>query len=800
MIKRIILFVVLILPIGSFAAFAEGVDSFVKGMEKHSGFTPFYYDTNEGKVFVELSGFNQPFIFQSSLPAGLGSNDIGLDRGQLGDTRLVQFERYGNKVLLKQINTYFKSSSDNQAEHDSIKEAFASSVIAGFKVVASDKKRVLIDYSPFLLSDVHGISRTLTRRKQGNYKLDSDRTVVYPPRSKAFPHNTELEAMVTFSGTKPGDFVKQIAPDPYSLTVRMHHSFIQLPDDNYQPRAFSPYSGYWNIETKDYSTAIDEPMEQRLIPRHRLAKKDPSAQYSEAVEPIIYYLDPGVPEPVRGALLDGASWWNSAFEAIGYKNAFQVKMLPADADPMDVRFNVIQWVHRATRGWSYGSSVLDPRTGEIIKGHVTLGSLRVRQDLLIAQGLTGAFDGDPVKLKAAKAMALDRIRQLSAHEVGHTLGIAHNFAASVNDRASVMDYPHPLATIDNKGDVVLNGAYTQGVAEWDKYVIAYGYSDFTADEAAQLARLEAQAKAKGLLFISDPDSRSSGNAHPDAHLWDNGKDPIDELKRMIAVRAKALAKFGINSIDQGQSLSTLEEKLVPIYLYHRFQIEAAAKLIGGLDYSYEVKSASKAMGSSVVAKKRQEAALAVILSTLESDFLALDPQTIKLLLPKAYGESRNRESFKARTGVTIDPVSIAEVSARHSVSLLLHPQRLNRMKSGQMGQGLSVEQMIEDLFERTIKAASEKGLNGVIHQRVSNVTIELVMQTLKSDKVAPEVKAALYDEVMGLTPWLSKALKKKRHPDHGFYRLLKQQLHWFEQTGQWQSQFKLLNLPPGSPI
>ncbi|MFT4928467.1 MAG: hypothetical protein ACI8WB_004586 [Phenylobacterium sp.] len=786
--------------------FAASIEEFTKGMEKNPGFYTFYYDSNEGKVFVELSQFEQPFLFQSSLPAGLGSNDLGLDRGQLGETRLVQFERFGQKVLLKQLNPFFKATSGNVSEQQSIEEAFASSVLAGFKVVANDKKTVLIDYSAYLMSDIHGVSRQLSGRKQGNFKLDHDRSVIYPKRNKAFPDNIELESMLTFAGSEPGNFVRQIAPDPYNLTVRMHHSFVRLPDDNYQTRTFSPFSGFWSIESKDYSAKLDESMAQRVIPRHRLIKKNPQAPMSEAVEPIVYYLDAGVPDPVRGALLDGARWWNAAFEEIGFKDAFQVKVLPADADPMDIRYNVIQWVHRATRGWSYGSSVIDPRTGEIIKGHVTLGSLRVRQDILIAQGLTAAFDGDPDKLKAAQEMALDRIRQLSAHEVGHTLGIAHNFAASTQDRASVMDYPQPLATLDDNGDVALTGAYAKGVDVWDKYVIAYGYSVFAgegaSDEDKQLAQLERQAKDKGYLFISDPDSRSANEAHPDANLWDNGKDPVEELNRMVKVRAKALSKFGLNSIKQGTPLSSLEERLVPLYLYHRYQAQAAAKLVGGLDYGYEVKTAGAAIGSTIVEASRQKAALNAILETISPDFLALEQDTLNLILPKAYGYSRDRESFKNRTGVTFDPVSIAEVAARHSVSLLLNPQRLNRVaqQSGQVRDGLTVKQLVNAIFKHSIKVSSESGLKLPIQQRVTSVVMELVMQAVQSDKVAPEVKAVLYDEVMRLSPWLSKKLKKKNGPNHGLYRLLKQQLTWFEQSGEWKSQFKLLPLPPGSPI
>ncbi len=523
-------------------------------MQYQDGFFDFYYQIETYKIFLKIDKLDQPFLFQSSMPQGSGSNDIGLDRGQLGDTRLVKFERFGNKVLLKQLNTQYRASSSNIAEQASIDEAFADSVIAGFTVVAIDDDTVVIDYTDFLLSDIHQISQRLTGTDQGRYNIDPKRSGVYLKRSKAFPDNTELEALVTFGGSKPGQYVYQVTPDPTSISVHLHHSLLKLPDNDYQPRKFVPFSGFGSVGYQDYSVAIEDNMTQQFIPRHRLNKKQPNAAISEAIEPIIYYLDPGIPEPVMSALKDGALWWDQAFSAIGYKNAFQVRVLPEDADPMDVRYNVIQWVHRATRGWSYGSSVIDPRSGEIIKGHVTLGSLRVKQDYLIALGLTSPFSADGVDVNAAdsisddhvdiskqKDMALARIRQLSAHEVGHTIGISHNFAASEYGRESVMDYPHPLVRVQD-GNISLYNAYDVGMGEWDKYVVAYGYQVYpdTNSEQQGLNRLVVDARAKGFRYQSDPDSRQSNAANVEGHLWDNGADPVSELSRISEVRKVAM--------------------------------------------------------------------------------------------------------------------------------------------------------------------------------------------------------------------------------------------------------------------
>lgn len=648
------------------------VADYTATMEAHNGFFNFYHDRQQGKVFLQVPRQSDAFIFQTSLPWGLGSNDIGLDRGQLGATRLASFHLEGDKALLVQENTYYRANSENAAERASIDEAFADSVIAGFTVVAADNHSVLLDYTPFLLSDTHGVVQRLQQSKQGRYSLATERSVIYPARSKAFPDNTELEAKITFTGQAEGQYVRQVAPDANHLTLHLHHSFIRLPDDGYTPRAFHPQSGYWAEEHLDYAAPLGAPMHVRYIPRHRLTKG----------ETITYYLDPGVPEPVRSALLDGARWWQDAFAAAGHPNGFKVRELPADADPMDIRYNVIQWVHRATRGWSYGASVIDPRTGEILKGHVTLGSLRVRQDMRIAQSLLAPYASDDETeqqrlLEAIEAMALARIRQLSAHEIGHTLGIAHNFAASSHDRASVMDYPHPLISLATDSDgLSLAGAYTEGVGVWDKQVVRYGYGD------EPLAEILHENRQLGLAFISDADARPAGGAHPDAHLWDNGSDAVTELERILAVRQQALQHFGLDNLAPAHAVSELRTLLVPVYLLHRYQTEAAVKMLAGVHYDYAVKGEGKAQQRAVNATQ-QRRALQLLSQTLTAAQLKLPSSVEALLLPHAYGHRASRENFKGFTNLTADPDTMAASAARFTLDLLLQPQRLERLAQQQ---------------------------------------------------------------------------------------------------------------------
>jgi hypothetical protein len=719
------------------------IEQKTQGMEKKDGLLPLYWDESEGKLWLEIPRQDMEVIYVESLPAGVGSNDIGLDRDQMGSTKLVKFHRVGRKVLMVQPNLEYRATSDNPAERRAVEDAFAKSVVWGFTVSARTDDRVLVDATDFLIRDAHGVVQTLRRTGQGTYHLDKSRSAIYLPRTKAFPRNTEMEATLTFEGNAQGRWIRSVTPTPDAVTVREHQSFVALPPPGFKPRRADPRVGYITVNWVNYAAPLGQPMEQRWIIRHRLQKKDPTAKISDPVKPIVYYLDPGVPEPVRSALLDGVGWWNQAFEAAGFRNAFQVKMLPDSADPMDVRYNMVNWVHRATRGWSYGGSVVDPRTGEIIKGNVLLGSLRVRQDYLIAEGLLSPYtNGDSVPPDMQK-MALARIRQLGAHEVGHTLGLPHNYIASTQGRASVMDYPYMYVKLDANGKIDLSDAYATGIGAWDKVSIMYGYSEFPpgTNEDSALDAILHNAWSNGLTFLTDQDARPAGSAEPQTHLWDNGKDAAAELNRLMKVRRMALDRFGEAAIREGRPLATMEEALVPIYLFQRYQVQAASKTLGGLYYTYAMRGDGQKPLHRPSAAEQKEA-LDALLNTLDPAQLALPQGVLDKLPPRPFTYPATRELFNRYTGLVFDAVSPAAAAADITVSMILQPERAARLiEQHDFDPTLpGLAQVIDRLFDATYGIKPANGYQAEIERAVRRVVLQRLMD-LAANADMPQVRA-----------------------------------------------------------
>jgi len=733
-----------------------------QAMRHMPGFMGLYWDEKSGRLYLEIPRLDADLLYLESLPYGVGSNDLGLDRGQVSRARIVRFERIGPKVLLVEPNQWFRSSAGSAAEQLAVTQSFPESVLAGFKVEAEQRAgagqeaAVLVDASEFFVRDAHNVAETLAKNKQDGYKLDPARSAIALEGTAAFPNNVEVEAILTFAAdsTAKSRLVDEVTPDAHALTVREHQAFVRLPGPGFVPRRFDPRAGYFEVTYRDYTAPLGASLDRQLIVRHRLLKEDSGCSAScKPLAPIRYYVDRGAPEPIRSALLEGARWWDQAFQAAGWApGTFQVELLPEGADPMDDRYNIIQWVHRYTRGWSYGFPVADPRTGEIIKGNVTLGSLRGRQDYLIAEALlapygTGgaaAAERDPMS-----EMALARLRLLAAHEVGHTLGLAHNFAASAYPHTpaqavSVMDYPHPWITLDRNGAPDLSQAYAANIGDWDRVSIDYGYRQFAspAEESAGLERILSDSARSGLIFITDADARAIGSAHPYAHMWDNGPDPAAELERVLMVRAAALARFGANAIRPGMPMAQLADTLVPLYLLHRYQVDAAVTEIGGLDYRYQLRG-DGAPGPAIVAAEAQRHALTAVLKTLSPGFLTLPEPLLKLLPPRPPGLPASRESFPSRTQPAFDPIAAAECAADLTLAGLLNPQRAARLVEygARDPKNLTLEAVIQGALATTGAAPGGTGLVQAVQRAVYVRTVEALLALAANGNASSEVRA-----------------------------------------------------------
>lgn len=798
--------------------------SLVEKAQKIDGFVPLYINNNEGKIYMEVSRFDKEFLYLVSLPTGVGSNPIGLDRAQLGATRVVRFERAGNKVLLVQPNYDYRSTGDEKQKR-SVEESFARSVIWGFRVEAEEGGRLLIDATSFLIRDAHGVAERLNQAQQGNFSFDESRSALYLPNTKGFPLNTEVEATVTLTSSSPvRGLINQVTPTGKHVTVRERHSFVELPDDKYRPRIFDPRTGAISISFYDYGTDINQDLEKRFIIRHRLEKKDPNAEISEPVKPIVYYVDNGAPKAIQDALIEGASWWNQAFEAAGFRNAFQVRVLPADADPMDLRYNVINWVHRSTRGWSIGDSVVDPRTGEILKGDVTLDSQRARQDFLLGTGMVSQYkdgnfacdlgampeadylaaDDDAAEVTA---MAYARIRQLSAHEVGHTLGFSHNFAASTYGRASVMDYPAPMVEIKD-GKLDLSNAYAVGIGTFDKFAVRYSYAQFPpgTNEAGALNKIVREGVDSGMLYLSDAEARPANAANPLANLWDNGPDPVKMLEHEMEVRRIGLRNFGVRNIPVGAPMSELENKFLPLYLHHRYQLSAAIRTIGGVYYTFSVRETNgplpKDPAPPVPAAKQREA-LAVILSTLDAKELVVPENILRLMPPVASGYRSGRsELFSKRTDPIFDPIGAAEIAADLTISGLLQPDRAARTLDQNAADKNSPG--FKEVADGLVKATWQSRLSAdpaiaAVQRAVQSLTVTRLMDLAADADARPQVRAIANDVLRSLASTL------KRTPATGdtaaHYRFTVENIERFlSRPPEPRKQTSPLVTPPGDPI
>jgi len=802
---------------------AASIGAVTQNLKKYEGFYTFYYDEKTGKILLEIDRWGQEFLYFSTLPEGIGNG--GAERGQ-GSAVLVKFIKEGPKVFLMQPDMEHRSVMGSADEKKDVADAFSQSVLYGFSPVALEGDKALIDLTPFVVRDALHVGENIGSGRGnpgsaiaaaaanraggaagGGYRLDETRSAVYIENTRNFPKNSEFEAMVTFTGNAAGGgggFRRGggVAPDPTAVTVRMHQAFVELPDSGYTPRKFDPRSGFNSFGYYDFSSPMGEPLVKRFIERHRLIKKDPNAAVSEPVEPIVYYIDRGAPPLIRKALIEGGSWWNQAFEAAGFKNAFIVKELPEGADPMDIRYNMVNWLDRSgspQRAFSYGMGYTDPRTGEIIKGVVTLGSDRHREDYLIAEGLLQPYeDGKPVP-KKMEEVALARIRQLSAHEIGHTLGLTHNFEASVKDRASVMDYPFPRFSLKADGSIDLDKVYAVGIGGWDKRAIMWGYSEFPrgADENAALDKIMKETLKEGYKYIPDV----GGMTHPLSNQWDDGVNPIDQLDKLMAVRRHLLDVFSEKAIPQDAPMATLQEVLVPIYLLHRYQVEAVAKSVGGLYFTHALKNDGEEP-TKMVDPAEQWRAFDALVNTITPDALALPEALIQKIPPRPTGYPATIEIFKGHTGPTFDPIAAAEAAADNTLSYMLDPERAARLIEFQARDehqpGLLA--VLDSLVDRTWKKGLPAGYKGELQLVVDNLMLKRLLALAADPRNAENVRGEAMLTITDMATWMGLQVASAQGKWKGALYFALGQIAEFNREPNKFVIEPALAMPPGAPI
>ena len=798
---RVLTLLSAVLPLarGSAQGNAGSIAAKTTGFERRDGFIPAYVDAKSGKLLLELPRDSARALLMVSQATGFGSNPIGIDRGASGGTDVVRFDREGERVLVVLENWRYRSVSDNTDHQRTVAEAFPTSTIASLPLLAEEQGRLLVDATDLAVRDWTDVAGTMARSRQGTYTIARDRSGINRALTRAFPDNTEVDVNLTFTTNgQPGNVVSQTAPDGRAFTLREHFTLLRLPDDSYQPRAWDPRIGFFGITFHDFAQPVQRPLVQRWIGRHKLERVNPRDPSSPIKNPIVYYIDRGIPEPLLTASVQGAKFWEQVFDQAGLKGGFRVELLPEGADPMDARYNVVQWENRNERGWSVGGSLGDPRTGQIIKGMARLDSHRARTDYNIYAGLMGA--------EAAAAdthFVLARVRQVTAHEIGHTLGLGHNYIASTYDRGSVMDYPPPRVRLNAAGEIDLSAAYTPGPGAYDVWAIHWGYGIFPpGTEQDSLRAIAADGLKKGYLFLSDGDARPDFASDPRTNLWDDAATAGEFLKHQMDVRRVAMKRFGLRNIRPGEPVAMLQERFAPIYFFHRFALNSLSKTIGGMEYSNPL-SGDGQQATRPIGRDQQLAALRQLTAALAPQELAIPDTVLSLMVPGAGAVSPNVELFGTRTRPSFDELGAARTLAQMVVDMILERERAARLVqfATRAGPQMTLAAVIDTLVAATWSAPRPGTAKLAAIQRVTQRAVAERLILLAADTLgSPEARGIADFKLTALRAQARARSASGSVEDRAHWTSLARDIDRWLEKGEVPPMSPALDAPPGDPF
>lgn len=699
---------------------------------------------------VEVTGPRWAFtdgdyvLIHSTILGGVGLSSVGVDRGAVGPSLLCRIDAAGTSAAVTAVSTAFGSMDLDGPGPRAARDSFAEAVISHCATDGGE-----CDLSAVATFDFLNVARMLSNAKGQVFHIDDGRSRV--TRVVRYPDCLRIDAVLTFC---PRDTVPEPAaqtghspvarrPTPLgfpapldAVSIRQQVVIRRLPEPGYRPVPFDPTVGETShFATHDFDRLLERDSFVPLASRFRL---DPGGGRE-----IVFYLDPAIPNPLRDAIREGAGWWRAAFLRAGFGPCFRVADLPDDVDIEDPRINLVLWVHRGDRGWSFGSTQIDPRTGEILRGLVVLGSQRVEEVRAIAEGVLCPYATD--RVEDVFDVVLARMRQLAVHEVGHALGLAHNFASHLHSELSVMDYPGPRFVVDEAGRIDHTRAYSSGLGPWDFRQIAALYTDGWREERP------GEAGGDDTLYITDADSRVDDAANGESGTWITRGQPFDEMRRVLAVRSRALELFSEGVAAPGSDSGEIVRRFMLVYLMHRYQVIALAKVIGGSRRRYaRVEREGFAGRESVLDPAMQRQALHDLGPLFEPAFLRVPPRLVNLLVAPSGGLDRRSDDFFSRTRGTFDIVSAMAAGADLVAAQVLAPTRLNRVHAqSSAAQGIDLSEVVKATVgfatERLVDDARDPG-----DEIVGWTLLRRFGTTLGSAELHEHVRIALVEQSQDL--------------------------------------------------